>query len=253
MGTCNIKLKPRYKQASYLANDILLKYNFNTLPIDIDTVLNKYADLYTFTAAQRNGYINRLALARVINSKDGAAIYVPSQNRYIIMIDDNITSKGRLRWTKGHELGHVVFNHFLDLPILAINKNPPAELMMVLEQEVNAFTRQFFAPDVVVTMLRSVFNALDFKGIYTVSRCFLNLSKEASRNIAANTLKTPIMSISLNSPLYGLFEKEVCRLFTDYRGDPFDSLLRKYSRELDNYNWDYNKRILSFSEGYSNI
>lgn len=44
-------------------------------------------------------------------SKDGFSVFDEKNTRYSIFYNDQISNKSRVRFTLGHELGHIVYNH----------------------------------------------------------------------------------------------------------------------------------------------
>lgn len=49
---------------------------------------------------------------RMVNSDDGAAIYLSDDDEYVIVYNSKVTTKRRITFTIGHELAHIILGHF---------------------------------------------------------------------------------------------------------------------------------------------
>lgn len=90
-------------------------------PIEPDNIISRFSNCRIRTYqqfAQTNGCSIRDVIL-LCESKSGCTHYDVANNRYLILwnsdnADNNVS--GRKRWTKAHELGHVVLKH---LPLVA--------------------------------------------------------------------------------------------------------------------------------------
>ena len=105
--------KLTYEELRNLAYDFLNEYTDGQLPINLVSIIDKINNLhllkYTTFAKQHN-----LSMSEVIaflQSDDGALWYQYSTDTYILLYNDTIASKERIRFTIAHELGHYVLRH----------------------------------------------------------------------------------------------------------------------------------------------
>ena len=167
----------------YICNQVLQLYrqmkkiSFPIEPADlIATIPNCRMMTY-----EKFAEINRCSIQDVVavcESKTGCTHYDIANDRYLILwnssqSDNNV--EGRRRWTKAHELGHVILNH-LSLaaqPMLAennLNNLTPTEI----ETEADVFAATLLCP-------MPIFQMLDISSPSDISRVF-GLSAEASAN-----------------------------------------------------------------------
>lgn len=96
-----------YKIARDRAWKILIRYNVNSLPVDVFNICKKSGVLiYDYI----DGYdlISSLGLERY-TKYDGFTVRL--ENRYIIFYNNFVTPFGRIRFTLAHEIGHIALKH----------------------------------------------------------------------------------------------------------------------------------------------
>lgn len=129
-----------YKIARDRAWKILIRYNVNSLPVDVFNICKKSGVLiYDYI----DGYdlISRLGLERY-TKYDGFTVRL--ENRYIIFYNNFVTPFGRIRFTLAHEIGHIALKH-LKKDAAALNKGgetPPNNP----EMQANIFAARLLAP-----------------------------------------------------------------------------------------------------------
>jgi len=90
------------------------------------------------------------------------AFTVPSEkpDGYYIYYDDRIRNEPRVRWSIGHEMGHIFVNHFIDFDLRTSNFiNISGREIGVLENEAHWFASEVFAPGPFMCILRNKLTA----------------------------------------------------------------------------------------------
>lgn len=111
-------------------------------------------------------------LISICESYAGCTFYEQSTKRYLILYNTNPyrTVPGRIRWTKAHELGHIVLGHFDHLSCNSSRKLSDKEL----ESEADYFAANLLCP-------MPLFKTFDVSSPAQIQSQF-GLSKEASIN-----------------------------------------------------------------------
>lgn len=91
-----------YKNVRNAAWQVLLDYNINSIPVNVVSIANSSG-----ITIVKNSEVNELKSSEV-----GASIL--NENKWYIVYDDTV-SKGRIRFTIAHELGHIFLGHPLKL------------------------------------------------------------------------------------------------------------------------------------------
>jgi len=136
---------PYYKQARDRAWQALIDCGINRLPIYLNLIANYYRiKLITYS---------RYPLTRLFkpDALEGDGFIVIINNRKTIFLNDQIKTRGRRRFTVGHELGHGLLNHPLEEIIFRNSEidskdNP-------LEMQANVSSRDILAPACILRAL----------------------------------------------------------------------------------------------------
>lgn len=96
-----------YKIARDRAWKTLIRYNVNSLPVDVLDICQK-SGVLVYNYVEGYELISNLGLERYTKN-DGFTIRL--ENRYIIFYNNFITSFGRVRFTLAHEIGHIALKH----------------------------------------------------------------------------------------------------------------------------------------------
>jgi len=151
-----------------------------TFPIEPCSIIDRYPNCKYITY-QDFAEMNQCDIREVIllcESKSGCTHYDAAKNRYLILwnedrADNNVT--GRRRWTKAHELGHVVLRHFPLVTEPALAENSFSNLTApTLEAEADHFAATLLAP-------MPLFSVLGIASVWDIRQTF-GLSKEAATN-----------------------------------------------------------------------
>lgn len=79
-------------------------------------------------------------IVRCLKSADGCTHYSRKTGRYLIAVNRDGRSAGRILWTTAHELGHIAAGHFLEIAEAVL---PPSAVM---EEEADYFAAEYLAP-----------------------------------------------------------------------------------------------------------
>ena len=143
-------------------------------PIEPDNIISRFSNCRIRTYqqfAQTNGCSIRDVIL-LCESKSGCTHYDVANNRYLILwnsanADNNVS--GRKRWTKAHELGHVVLKHLplVAEPMLAEHGFCPMETSD-FEIEADQFAATLLCPMPLFAMLE-IKSPLDIQRVFGVS------------------------------------------------------------------------------------
>lgn len=99
-----------YKKARDKAWDVISNYNVSSLPVDVIGLCARMG-IITSSYQKAKRTIRAFGLAEYTSGNDGFATII--RGRYFIFYDDTVNPPGRIRFTLGHELGHIVLGHLL--------------------------------------------------------------------------------------------------------------------------------------------
>lgn len=146
----------RYK---FIQNEVLKIYrslpqlNF---PLNVDAIINSFPNIKLMTYAQFSE-LNQCTIddvEKMCQSKSGCTHYDISTNRYLMLINSTEINEGRKRWTKAHELGHIICGHMnLSNIKLAENSNNKNDL----ESEADYFAATLLSPFPIIKEFDLVF------------------------------------------------------------------------------------------------
>lgn len=198
--------KADYQKAEKAAYALLQINNVDALPINLKKISKIFPNLkiktYSWFAKTR-----KMSLEEVkdfANSNEGCCYYKKSTKSYLILYNDTIENKGRIRWTIAHELGHFILKHneITDKTIMSRNSLTKKEYD-TFESEANCFARNLLAPSPVLFN----FNKISFQEV--ASLC--ELSYEASFNVIKFLNTGAQMGIRYNN-----IQSKVAMLFSGF-------------------------------------
>lgn len=152
---------------SIQVNKFFLEEKITTFPVDPFQIINsnKWGLItYSELAKEKGVWIEDIIDA--FQSEDGYTIYDGSN--YTIAYNDTIYSKGRIRFTLMHEIGHIYLKHLLDFEETVLTRSTLTEnKYKTLENEANSFARNLLAPVMVVKDLdlKTNYDLVDFFGL----------------------------------------------------------------------------------------
>lgn len=168
----------RYAYINKQVLSIYSKLPFLKFPIDVKEVI-KHIKNCRYMSYQKLAEITGRSVDDIIlvcESKSGCTHYDISQNRYLILCNQDTShnnNPGRQLWTCGHEVGHIVCDHHI---LSAYDKLAENSLLQVANSEYEAEADYFAA-----TLLAPfpLFELLNIKSPIDVQNTF-GLSCEAS-------------------------------------------------------------------------
>lgn len=142
-----------YKKVRDAVWQLILDMNINALPVKVSRIIrNLGIGLYTYQ--DNTEFIHKLKLDTIAKSSDGFTLFV--NNQYKIFYD-NTKPVARIRFTLGHELGHIICNHVFqkvsDSYITTRNTEPSINDSSI-ETEANIFAARLLAPACVLHELK---------------------------------------------------------------------------------------------------
>ena len=79
-------------------------------------------------------------IVKSLQSADGCTHYSRKTGRYLIAVNEDGRSAGRILWTTAHEIGHIVAGHFLETDGETLTRNRERE------EEADYFAANYLAP-----------------------------------------------------------------------------------------------------------
>lgn len=105
---------------AYIQNQVLKIYRAMDIiefPINVDALLFKMKNVRTMSFrsfSDATGCTIR-DVETICQSQTGCTHYDRAHDRYLVLYNDECNTDGRVRWTKAHELAHIVLGHFSNL------------------------------------------------------------------------------------------------------------------------------------------
>lgn len=142
-----------YKKARDAAWQLIIDMNINELPVKVSTIIRQLGiGLYNY---QDNvEFIQKLKLDTIAKSSDGFTLFV--NNQYKVFYD-NTKPVARIRFTLGHELGHIICKHEFQLTAesyITTRNTEPSLKDNPIETEANIFASRLLAPACVLHELK---------------------------------------------------------------------------------------------------
>lgn len=142
-----------YKKVRDAAWQLIIDMNIKELPVKVSSIIRQLGiGLYTY---QDNAeFIHKFRLDTIIKSSDGFTLFV--NNQYKIFYD-NTKPVARIRFTLGHELGHIVCNHGFQKvsdSYITTRNSEPGPTDSIIETEANMFAARLLAPACVLHELK---------------------------------------------------------------------------------------------------
>jgi hypothetical protein len=163
--------KLSYKELQNLAYDFLNEYTDGQLPVNLIYIINQIDNLYLmkYSAFARQHGLELEEVTNLLQSDDGALWYQEPTDTYILLYNDTVTSKERIRFTIAHELGHYVLRHneITDKTIISRYNLTDSEYNE-FEREANFFGKHLLVPFPVLGNYVQFFHAMDVQFIQRV-------------------------------------------------------------------------------------
>ena len=137
-----------------MAHEFLLRDNITSFPINPFIIITKHKwGLITYTELAKIHRVHITQVKKAYQSEDGFIMY--DGVNYTIAYNDTIRSKGRIRFTLMHEIGHILLTHLVDFEETILSRSSLSEEKYnVLENEANVFARNILSPVIIVNQLK---------------------------------------------------------------------------------------------------
>lgn len=138
-----------YQTARNLAWQVLLEQNILHLPVNMTSLCLNYGCVpLSYNRAQ--DIIKRYGFSKNCEDNDGFALRM--KGRVFIFYNDACT-RGRIRFTLAHELGHVLLGHLNGNRKVTTRNREPSVKDSFIEQQANVFASRLLAPACVIDKL----------------------------------------------------------------------------------------------------
>lgn len=129
-----------YEAARDAAWRTLIACNVKSLPVNLGDIANHYSiDIVRYSKCPLTQLFNPETI-----SGDGFITKIKCDDNKVIFLNDKIKTYGRRRFTIGHELGHGIMNHPIDI-IIPRNDEVDSKTDPI-EMQANVFSRDILAP-----------------------------------------------------------------------------------------------------------
>lgn len=183
--TSTISKNIDYEYLKNTAYDFLDSYSNGRLPIDLLHIINQLDNLHLmkYSKFAKNQNLDLEEVCELLQSEDGALWYQTSTDTYILLYNDTITNKERIRFTIAHELGHYALKHneLTDKTILSRYSLSDQEYS-TFETEANFFAKHLLVPFPVLGNYILFFQQMDEIFIQNV----FNVSYSVASNVIKN-------------------------------------------------------------------
>lgn len=184
--TTTISKKPNYKAIKNQAYDFLERYTDGKLPINLVHIINQLDKLHLmkYSTFAKQHDLPLLHVIEYFQSEDGALWYQPATETYILLYNDTVENKERIRFTIAHELGHYVLKHneLTDKTIISRGGLTNEEYDL-FEQEANFFAKHLLVPFPVLGNYLQFFNEMDVAFIQQVFHVSYTVASYVIKNL----------------------------------------------------------------------
>lgn len=189
--TTTISRNINYKKLKNIAYSFLNQYTNGKLPIDLLHIISQLDNLhlmkYSTFAKENNMDINKVY--QFLNSEDGALWYKTDTQTYILLYNDTIDNKERIRFTIAHELGHYVLKHNEVTDKTTLSRYTLTEdEYNVFEKEANFFAKHLLVPFPILGNYVMFFHSMNGRFIQNVFRVSFSVANNVIKNL--NSMQT---------------------------------------------------------------
>lgn len=169
--TSTISNNINYKEIKESAYDFLDRYSNGRLPINLLDIINKIENLHLikYTRFAHDRKLKLKEVCELLQSEDGALWYQTATDTYILLYNDTITNKERIRFTIAHELGHYVLKHNEKTEKTILSRyNLTEDEYNAFEKEANFFAKHLLVPFPLLGNYVQFFHEMDTTFIQSV-------------------------------------------------------------------------------------
>ena len=184
--TSTISNNINYKEIKESAYDFLDRYSNGRLPINLLDIINKIENLHLikYTRFAHDRKLKLKEVCELLQSEDGALWYQTVTDTYILLYNDTITNKERIRFTIAHELGHYVLKHNEKTEKTILSRyNLTEDEYNTFEKEANFFAKHLLVPFPVLGNYSLFFHQMDDRFIRTVFRVSYSVANYVIGNL----------------------------------------------------------------------
>ena len=163
-----------YKSATDASWKTLIECGIKSLPVDL-TIIAKY---YRIEIEKYSDCDFGDLVKTEILSSDG--FITMGKGKKVIFINDKIKTRGRRRFTLGHELGHAILDHPLNNAVTRNDEMDSSD--NPLEMQANVFSRGILAPACVLHAL-NVTTAEEIMRLCDISQISANIRLERMQEL----------------------------------------------------------------------
>lgn len=175
-----------YEKVKNTAYAFLGKYTNGRLPVDLLHIINQIDNLHLmkYSAFAKKQKLPLKEVCDLLQSEDGALWYQPNTNSYILLYNDTVPSKERIRFTIAHELGHYVLRHneLTDKTILSRYSLTTQEYND-FDTEANFFAKHLLVPFPVLGNYVQFFHKMDTTFIQSVFHVSYSVASFVIKNL----------------------------------------------------------------------
>src|SRR5690625_955136 len=104
--------KPNYGKAQEKAYETLIRSQISTLPVNLKKIIKSIKGLHLikYTVFAKEEGMTLKEVCDLVESEEGC-LWKRSDGEFIILYNNTITKKERIRFTIAHEIGHYVLDH----------------------------------------------------------------------------------------------------------------------------------------------
>lgn len=173
---------PNYALAQEKAYQLIYDAEYTSLPINFKVISKMFSNLeirtYSWLCKLENKSLEEVCFWA--KSDEGCCWYIVEEDRYLILYNDNIKCKQRIRWTIAHELGHFILEHHKIFKDSIISKGYLNDSeYKIFETEANYFAKNLLAPIPVLVRVAKSNKKISSDEI----NLLCDISKEASKNL----------------------------------------------------------------------
>lgn len=150
--------KADYKKAEMKALKLLEMNNASSLPIKVKSLAEPFSNLRikTYSWFSKKYNVTFEEIVETFQSDEGCCWYDSYSNKYLILYNEKVENKKRIRWTLAHELGHFMLKHneLSKRSIIARSSLSDNEYD-AFESEANVFARSLLAHPAIICQFKS--------------------------------------------------------------------------------------------------
>lgn len=197
-----------YYQQFKISQEALLKLEIDVFPISIENIMEELGILVTTVTEYKKFREITNEVRPYIKIKDGRTY--KKGNQYLIVYNDSIANKQRIRFTLCHELAHIILGHLNDERTEIDRGGISDEAYYELENQANVFAGNFLAPPVLMAA-KLFYHEFPYKE--NAIRNTFGISMSAVKNFRLPDLNNWLKiekHLDVEYLLFQIHEKEIC-------------------------------------------